>query len=226
MWLPAWLPAAHDAGRAALVLVTDIGPSTGEWTAPCPAQTPPSNPTAAGPGDGRVRSRPSWRVHEPCSSPEAVALRSQTGLTGSGSHRYSYGGFGGGHPHFHSHARPPVTRLPYEPTVLTDHDSSEVPLPPVTCGDGVEPSSQLRLIPRMSRAREMYRSGTRTVGPGSCPIRPVRRCDGSRTSRTDLVCRRYLPGDSPTRRPSTSSVVIVTNWSRTPGAHGTSGAAW
>jgi len=28
---------------------------------------------------------------------EAVALRSQTGLTGSGRHRYSYGGFGGGH---------------------------------------------------------------------------------------------------------------------------------
>ena len=155
-----------------------------------------------------------------------LPCRSQTGLTGSGSHRSSYGGFGGGHPHFHPHARPPVTRLPYEPTVLTDHDSSEVPLPPVTCGDGVEPSSQLRLIPRMSRAREMYRSGTRTVGPGSCPIRPVRRCDGSRTSRTDLVCRRYLSGDSLTRRPSTSSVVIVTNWSRTPGAHATSGAAW
>jgi hypothetical protein len=28
---------------------------------------------------------------------EAVALRSQTVLTGSGSHRYSYGGFGAGH---------------------------------------------------------------------------------------------------------------------------------
>ena len=36
-WLPAWLPAAHDAGhRDALVLVTDIGPSTGEGIAPCP----------------------------------------------------------------------------------------------------------------------------------------------------------------------------------------------
>jgi len=34
---------------------------------------------------------------------EAVALRSQTGLTGSGRHRYSYGGFGGGHSHFHRH---------------------------------------------------------------------------------------------------------------------------
>ena len=31
MWLPAWLPAAHDIGhRDALVLVTDMGPSTGE----------------------------------------------------------------------------------------------------------------------------------------------------------------------------------------------------
>jgi hypothetical protein len=33
----------------------------------------------------------------------AVALRSQTVLTGSGSHRSSYGRFGGGHPHFRPH---------------------------------------------------------------------------------------------------------------------------
>jgi hypothetical protein len=65
---------------------------------------PPSNPIAAKPSEGRVPSRPSWRVHEPCSSPEAVALRSQTVLTGPGSHGSSYGGFGGGHPHFHPHA--------------------------------------------------------------------------------------------------------------------------
>ena len=33
----AWLPAAHDTRHCdALVLVTDIGPSTGEGTAPCP----------------------------------------------------------------------------------------------------------------------------------------------------------------------------------------------
>ena len=39
VWLPAWLPAAHDIGhRDALVLVTDIGPSTGEGdrALPCP----------------------------------------------------------------------------------------------------------------------------------------------------------------------------------------------
>jgi hypothetical protein len=35
--------------------------------------------------------------------PGAVGLRSQTGLTGSGSHGSSYGGFGGRYPHFHSH---------------------------------------------------------------------------------------------------------------------------
>ena len=41
--------AAHDTGhRDALVLVTTIGPSTGEGTAPCPAQPPPPNPTAEG----------------------------------------------------------------------------------------------------------------------------------------------------------------------------------
>ena len=79
----------------------DLLPVT--WPRVCPTQTPPSNPIAAKPGDGRVPSRPSWRVHEPCSSPEAVALRSQTVLTGPGSHGSSYGGFGGGHPHFHPH---------------------------------------------------------------------------------------------------------------------------
>jgi hypothetical protein len=36
--------------------------------------------------------------------PEAVALRPQPGLTGSGSYGPSYGGFGGGHSHFHPHA--------------------------------------------------------------------------------------------------------------------------
>ena len=58
---------------------------------------------AAGPGDGRVQSGPSSRVHEPCSSTEAVALRSRTGLTGSGSHTYSSGGFGRGRTRFHPH---------------------------------------------------------------------------------------------------------------------------
>ena len=167
-----WLPAAHVTGhRDALVLVTDIGPSTGEGTAPCPdpavcqpekrkvgsstlplttsfglvssaltsanvhwalwcpqppsdhdcpcvtmvgrplthvdrtsrLHAPPPNPIAAEPGDGRVLSRPSSRVHEPRNSPDAVAQRPQAVLTGSGSHRYSYGGFGGGHPRFHLH---------------------------------------------------------------------------------------------------------------------------
>ena len=60
---------------------------------PCPDPSP--NPIAPEPGDGRVRSRPSSRVHELCTFTEAVALRSQTVLTGSGSHRSCYGGFGG-----------------------------------------------------------------------------------------------------------------------------------
>ena len=95
---------AHDGWHlGALVLVTTSGPFPGAVTSPCPAQTPPPNPIAAEPGDGRVLSRPPSRVHEPPTSPEAVALRPQTALTGSGSHRSSYGGFGGGHPHFHPH---------------------------------------------------------------------------------------------------------------------------
>ena len=126
----AWLPAAHEIRRRdALLLLTSIGPSTGEGTAHCPAQTPPPNPTAAGPGDGRVRSSPSSRVHEPCTSTEAVALRSQTGLTGSGSHRSSYGGFGGGHPHFHPHRRPPATQSHQLSAVPTHYRRGDVTSP-------------------------------------------------------------------------------------------------
>ena len=99
------LSAACDARHlGALVLVITSGPSLGDVTASCPAQTLPPNPIAPEPGDGRVRSRPSSRVHELCTFTEAVALRSQTVLTGSGSHRSCYGGFGEGYPHFHAHA--------------------------------------------------------------------------------------------------------------------------
>ena len=92
----AWLPAAHETGhRDALVLVTDIGPSTGERTAPCPAQTPPSNPTAAEPVGRRVLSRVGVADHKV--TPKAP-------WTGSGWREYSYGGFGGGQPHSSGHA--------------------------------------------------------------------------------------------------------------------------
>ena len=40
-------PHMTPGTRDVLVLVTNIGPSTGEGTAPCPAQTPPPNPIAA-----------------------------------------------------------------------------------------------------------------------------------------------------------------------------------
>ena len=60
------LAAAHDGWQpGALVLVTTSGPSPTDVTARSPAQTSPPNPAAAEPGDGRVLSRPSSRVHEP-----------------------------------------------------------------------------------------------------------------------------------------------------------------
>ena len=37
----------------------------GDVTAPCAVQTPPPNQAAAGPGDRRVRSSPSWRGRSP-----------------------------------------------------------------------------------------------------------------------------------------------------------------
>ena len=88
------------------------------WDRAPSCSDPSPDPTAAEPGDGRVRSRPSSRVHEPCTFTEAVALRSQTVLTGSGSYRISYGGFGGGHPHFHPHVGTPSSPAVHRGLVL------------------------------------------------------------------------------------------------------------
>ena len=81
-----WLPAAEDTGhRGALALVTGIGPSTGEGTAPCPAQTPPPIPAAAEPDGRRVLSRVGLADH---------AVTPKAPWTGSGWREQSYGGFG------------------------------------------------------------------------------------------------------------------------------------
>ena len=96
MWLPAWLPSVGH--HHALVLVTTIGPLPGAVTAPCPSQAPPPNPIAAEPDGRRVLSRGGAADHE---------VTPQAPLTGSGWREHSYGGFGGGHPHFHPHAAPP-----------------------------------------------------------------------------------------------------------------------
>ena len=96
VWLPAWLPSVGH--HRALVLVTTIGPLPGAVTAPCPSQAPPPNPIAAEPDGRRVLSRGGAADHEV--TPKAP-------LTGSGWREHSYGGFGGGHPHFHPHAAPP-----------------------------------------------------------------------------------------------------------------------
>src|SRR5215813_4973535 len=64
-------------------------------TAPGPAQTPPPNPTAAGPDGRRVLSGGGVADHE---------VTPQAPLTGSGWREHSYGGFGGGHQQFHLHA--------------------------------------------------------------------------------------------------------------------------
>ena len=121
---------------------------------------PPPNPTAAEPRDGRVLSRPSSRVHEPRNSPDAVVLRSQTVLTGSGSHRYSYGGFGGGHPRFRPH---------------TDRRTSALAAPSTwdrarPCGDRVE-------------------TGWRPSGDGTESCLQLGRPERSRDRRSEAYCR-------------------------------------
>ena len=85
-----------------LISLNQIGGSSpGDVTAPCPAQTLPRTRLLPDLATDGVRSSPSWRVHEPCTLTEAVAPRPHTGLTGSGRHRYSRGGFAGGHSPFH-----------------------------------------------------------------------------------------------------------------------------
>ena len=125
--LSGWSEALRDASStaprsglhlAALALITTCELSPTHRAGLCPAQTPPPNLTAAGPGDGWVLSSSALRVHEPCTPTWAVALRSQPGLTGSGSHRYSYGGFGGGHPRFHRHTGCQQPNLTSHPVLL------------------------------------------------------------------------------------------------------------
>src|SRR6266568_3435560 len=114
-YIPSWrgssercaLPTvAADSGWLLLLLspllsAADPSPHLrglpGAVTAPWPAQTPPPNPIAAEPDGRRVLSRGGEADH---------AATPQAPLTGSGCREHSYGGFGGGHPHFHPHATP------------------------------------------------------------------------------------------------------------------------
>jgi hypothetical protein len=81
-----------------------------------PAQTPPPNPTAAGPDDRRVLSRVGAADH---------AVTPQAPWTGSGWREHSDGGFGGGHPPFHRHTfyrQPDLHNLHYQLGKLCDPD--------------------------------------------------------------------------------------------------------
>ena len=72
--------------------------------------TPPPNPTAAKPRDGRVLSRPSSCVHEPSTSTRSGCPVVTDGLDRFRESQILLRRVGGGHPHFHPHAgcRQPV----------------------------------------------------------------------------------------------------------------------
>jgi hypothetical protein len=124
--------------------------------------------------DGRVLSRSASRVHEPCSLTDAVVLRSQPTLTGSGSHRYSYGGFGGGHPHFHPHTSDVLfapTDGPLMARTVSDDPRLVGPAPAwsrLTCGYVVERVTGIE--PALS-AWEVHRSvpSYAVTCDGTCP---------------------------------------------------------
>jgi hypothetical protein len=81
-------------------------PSPGLFPATRPrpvlSQAPPPNPIAAVPDGRRVLSRVGVADH---------TVTPKAPWTGSGWREYSYGGFGGGHPHFRPHADLPVTQV-------------------------------------------------------------------------------------------------------------------
>jgi hypothetical protein len=66
-------------------------PRTRDRALPCPDSRTRLLPIPV--TDGFCQGRPRVYMNH-AASPKRVALRAQTGWTGSGSHRYSYGGFG------------------------------------------------------------------------------------------------------------------------------------
>jgi hypothetical protein len=143
----------------ALVLVPVSGLSPGAVPAPCHVPGPSPILMAAEPDDGRVGSRPSSRVHEPRNCPGAIARRSPAVLTGSGSHRYSCGGFGGRAP-----TLPPACRLPV-------------------------PGLIRRLAPVWRCRSRLRRAGSGTGRPGVLPGRSAGTgCRGSRCTGRAARC--------------------------------------
>ena len=119
-------------------------------TAPGPAQAPPPNPIAAEPDGRRVLSRGGAADHE---------VTPQAPLTGSGCREHSYGGFGGGHPHF----------LPHAPDLLirrSRHIVQDRLLRSVRCADIPQLSARDR---RCSAAWQQYWQQSRRDGFGARP---------------------------------------------------------
>ena len=92
-------PGRRQPDALVLIAISGLFPAT--WPRPVLARAPPPNPIAAEPDGRRVLSGGGAADHE---------VTPQAPLTGSGCREYSYGGFGGGHPHFHAHAFYLLTR--------------------------------------------------------------------------------------------------------------------
>jgi hypothetical protein len=101
-----WLPA--DDSVTPWSSLPSPGLFLATWPCPVLSQTPPPNPIAAEPDGSRVLSRGGAADH-------AVTLKAP--LTGSGCREHSYGGFGGGDPHFHPHTAFRKTDLCHGPLI-------------------------------------------------------------------------------------------------------------
>jgi hypothetical protein len=103
-WLSASLPADDSVTPWSSSPPPGLFPAT--WPRPvlsCP-RPPPPNPIAAEPDGRRVLSRGGVADHEANFAALDHEVTPQAPLTGSGCREHSYGGFGGGHPHFLPHA--------------------------------------------------------------------------------------------------------------------------
>ena len=147
------------------------------------------NPTAAEPRDGRF-CQGRLRVYmNHASWPEAVALRSQTVLTGSGSPRYSYGGLGEA---THISTRIPAARKANLTIPPPGSGATRAPARLFRPGAGCDGYSSSRQatpgsVPWIRRDRLSI--GLR-CHPGRGPVRLPRQIQGSGYRTLNLVIRR------------------------------------
>ena len=151
-------------------------PATGPWGV-LPGPVPRTRLLPDLVTDGFSPGRPRAYMNH-AALPEAVALRSQTGWTGSGSHRYSYGGFGGGHPHLHPHTDGPATPIFDTRQMSAGLAHSRVLAPPGRRGSGGVPRALFRLHATDVAPADLQDAEVQSRRRDASCRRPFTHCEG------------------------------------------------